>query len=139
MAGVAAFQIGGTTLHSFAGIGSGTNTVDKCIELAQVPVFIPVVYLLVFISSGSNTVDKCIDRASTGTVFTPVVIPVFIPVVIGSGSNTVDKYKELAQEPVIWLGIDRIRIHIRKSIIAYQVSRYFLMFPSDFCAFYFPS
>lgn len=29
-------QIGGTTLHSFAGIGSGTAVISKCIELAKV-------------------------------------------------------------------------------------------------------
>jgi hypothetical protein len=29
-------KIGGTTLHSFAGIGSGTAVISKCIELAKV-------------------------------------------------------------------------------------------------------
>jgi len=33
--GVAAFQIGGTTLHSFAGIGAGTAVISKCVELAK--------------------------------------------------------------------------------------------------------
>ena len=28
-------QIGGTTLHSFAGIGSGDAVISKCIELAK--------------------------------------------------------------------------------------------------------
>lgn len=33
--GVAAFQIGGTTLHSFAGIGNGTAPISTCVELAK--------------------------------------------------------------------------------------------------------
>jgi len=33
--GVAAYQIGGTTLHSFAGIGAGTAVISKCVELAK--------------------------------------------------------------------------------------------------------
>ncbi|XP_076042584.1 ATP-dependent DNA helicase PIF1-like isoform X2 [Oratosquilla oratoria] len=33
--GIAACQIGGTTLHAFAGIGSGTATLEQCIQLAS--------------------------------------------------------------------------------------------------------
>jgi len=33
--GIAACHIGGTTLHSFAGIGSGTAALNQCIELAK--------------------------------------------------------------------------------------------------------
>jgi len=33
--GVAAFQIGGTTLHSFAGIATGQAVISKCVELAK--------------------------------------------------------------------------------------------------------
>jgi len=33
--GVAAFQIGGTTLHSFAGIGAGTAVISTCVQLAK--------------------------------------------------------------------------------------------------------
>ena len=33
--GVAAYQIGGTTLHSFAGIGTGQAVISQCEKLAQ--------------------------------------------------------------------------------------------------------
>ena len=29
------FQIGGTTLHSFAGIGAGTAVISRCVQLAE--------------------------------------------------------------------------------------------------------
>lgn len=35
--GVAACQIGGITLHQFAGIGLGTGTIDRCFQLASRP------------------------------------------------------------------------------------------------------
>ena len=35
--GIAACQLGGTTLHNFAGIGHGHTTVERCIELASTP------------------------------------------------------------------------------------------------------
>lgn len=39
LAGVAACQIGGITLHQFAGIGDGTASLNRCVELAskQIP------------------------------------------------------------------------------------------------------
>lgn len=34
--GVAAYQIGGVTLHAFAGIGNAAQTTEQCVEMAQV-------------------------------------------------------------------------------------------------------
>lgn len=39
-AGVAACQIGGITLHQFAGIGTGEAGLERCVELASKPVSI---------------------------------------------------------------------------------------------------
>ena len=33
--GVAACQIGGMTVHSFAGIGTGSESLEKCVQLAS--------------------------------------------------------------------------------------------------------
>lgn len=35
--GVAACHIGGVTLHSFAGIGNGEGSIDRCVQLASRP------------------------------------------------------------------------------------------------------